>query len=366
MIDGTFTSGFVEEPSLQSAPFQGIKAFYTSETGYSCLFRCERFGRVHVLKALKPVYRDSAFYEQALHKEFSIGYLLEHPHICRTLGWEEMPQLGHFIVLEYIDGYSLQEAIEGGKLTVELAYKWIAELCDALLYLHSKQVIHRDLKPSNILITHNGQNIKLIDFSLSDCDDYELLKQPAGTRYYLAPEALQPGVTLDLRADIYSLGIIIGQLATVLHDTHLAAISRRCTLRKRERRFASAQAVLEALRKPPVHLWRKFITLALGGGVLVLSIYGFWSSFTHPIDGNREIPAYGNLAGGNACQRIISEARTQLPPDSVQLLRQLKEALDQEYPLPSLRQGTAYQQHWEMIRREVKKLYADKSSFSSY
>lgn len=67
-------------------------------------------------------------------------------------------------------------------------------------------------------MTHNGHNVKLIDFGLSDCDDYDALKLPAGTRYYLAPEALKPGQPLDLRADIYSLGIIIGEMAESLKD----------------------------------------------------------------------------------------------------------------------------------------------------
>lgn len=133
--------------------------------------------------------------------------------------------------------------MQHGKLTLPLAIKIITELCSALQYIHSKQIVHRDLKPSNILITHNGNNIKLIDFSLSDCDDYDVLKLPAGTRYYLAPEIFQSGTSLDLRADIYSLGVIIGEMATLLKDKHLAAISRKCTRQKRDKRYASATEV---------------------------------------------------------------------------------------------------------------------------
>ena len=91
------------------------------------------------------------------------------------------------ILLEYVDGVTLKEFMQHGKLTRPVAVKIINELCSALQYIHSKQIVHRDLKPDNILITHNGNNVKLIDFSLSDCDDYDVLKLPAGTRYYLAP-----------------------------------------------------------------------------------------------------------------------------------------------------------------------------------
>ena len=59
---------------------------------------------------------------------------------------------------------------------------------DALEYIHGKQTAHRDLKPSNIMITRNGQHVKLIDFGLSDTDDYAVYKQPAGTEGYISPE----------------------------------------------------------------------------------------------------------------------------------------------------------------------------------
>ena len=75
----------------------------------------------------------------------------------------------------------------------KLSRKIVSQLCDVLEYIHSKQVIHKDLKPENILITHNGQNVKLIDFGLSDSDDYAPLKFHAGTQAYAAPELLSGG-----------------------------------------------------------------------------------------------------------------------------------------------------------------------------
>ena len=170
---------------------------YVSASGFERLFRCQRYNRLHILKALKPEYVGNAFYEQALRKEFDIGYQLEHPHVCRVMGWETLPQLGHCIVMEYIDGMTLREVMKRGLLTPVLARKFVAELCSALGYLHGKQIVHRDLKPENVLVTHNGHNIKLIDFGLSDCDNYDALKIPAGTRYYIAPEALKVGQPLD-------------------------------------------------------------------------------------------------------------------------------------------------------------------------
>lgn len=242
-------SGYIEGvPQQEMAQFTQIEEIYVSGNGYTRLLRCERMGKLHILKTLKPGFVGQNFYEQALWKEFNIGFQLDHPHICRTLSWEYVEGLGHCIVLEYIDGETLQSVMDSHKLTISLAQKIISEICSAIDYLHKKQMVHRDLKPSNILLTHNGDNVKLIDFSLADADDSVMLKLPAGTRKYLAPETLED-VPLDCRADIYSLGIIIGEMAALLNDKHLATVSQLCTHRNRAQRPSNAQGVMHALAK---------------------------------------------------------------------------------------------------------------------
>lgn len=356
------TSGFVEEEQLTgTSTFADIREIYSSASGYSRLFRCERYGRLHVLKTLQPAYAGSSFHEQALRKEFNIGYQLEHPHICRTLGWEQVEGLGRCIVLEYIDGITLKEFMERGALTPVLARKFITELCGALQYLHSKQIVHRDLKPGNLMITHNGQNVKLIDFSLSDCDDYDVLKIPAGTRYYLAPEALQPDVALDLRADIYSLGVIIGEMAVALKDRELAAISRKCTQRRRERRYASAAEIVKALenrRFPAYSYWAAaavFVVLAGGVGAYLAGFDGRKAPVTFS-------PVYGNVSCSDACRRLLADERMRQheseEKDSTRILNHLKQALDAEYPLPAQQQSAAYRLQWEILRQEAEEIWS--------
>ncbi len=266
-------SGFIEGmPTSESAQFTHIEEFYVSENGYTCLYKCERLGKLHVLKALQPEYIGKDFYEKALRKEFSIGFQLDHPHICRTLSWENVEGLGHCIVMDYIDGVPLSTVIKKGSLTTALAQKIITELCSALDYLHKKQIVHRDLKPSNILITHNGDNVKLIDFSLADADDATMLKLPAGTRHYLAPEVLEDA-PLNCRADIYSLGVIIGEMAEALNDRQLATISRLCTARKPEQRPSSASEVLKALNTRHFP-WKPVLALIF---CLCLLLFVLWS-----------------------------------------------------------------------------------------
>lgn len=371
MNDNTFTSGFIGEatPPVE-VTFTDIQEIYVSRSGWNRLFRCHRHGKLHVLKALQPVYEGTAFYEQALKKEFNIGYQLEHPHICRTLGWESVPSVGCCILLEYVDGVTLKEFMQQGKLTRPVAVKIINELCSALQYIHSKQIVHRDLKPDNILITHNGNNVKLIDFSLSDCDDYDVLKLPAGTRYYLAPEMLQPDVSLDLRADVYSLGVIIGEMATALKDKHLASVSRKCTRRKREKRYASAMEVVDAVTVPR----RKRLYARMAAAVLaVVACWGIYavagdllsvSSSSSP----SFYPVYGNQVCSESCFRLLASERMRMmhaadswaderswKADSLQLMRQLKAVLDAEYPLPELRESAAYKCRWEGLQQEAER-----------
>lgn len=368
MAEEVVTSGFVDEGMFSAGEqFSNVREFYSSASGYSRLFRCERYGKVHVLKALQPFYVNSVLHEQALRKEFNIGYQLEHPHICHTLGWEQVSGLGNCILMEYIDGVTLKELMEQGRLTDSLAYKIIGELCDALSYLHQKQIIHRDLKPANILVTHNGNNVKLIDFGLSDCDDYDILKMPAGTRYYLAPEVLQTdGVSIDLRADIYSLGVVIGEMASLLKDKKLAAISRKCTQRKREKRYPSAAEVVMALKKKQHSVYGYAaivaVVVAMSGAVGGLLLSEDEKAESMPL------PVYGNVSESGACRRILADERIRLneenrkeqldretvaEADSLRLMLRLREALDADYPLPVQRRSEAYRKQWERLKQEA-------------
>lgn len=207
-------------------------------------------GKWHVLKCLKPQLADSPEYRSLLQKEFEIGYQLNHPNIVRTIGLEEVEGLGVCIVMEYVEGRTLKQFLEGVGVRasqpagVDLE-RIVRQLCDALSYLHARQIVHRDLKPSNILITDSGHYVKLIDFGLADTDSFAILKQPAGTRKYAAPEQMQKDVNIDGRADIYALGIIIQEFPQ--STARLRNIASRCTREDRAERFQSAEEIAKYL-----------------------------------------------------------------------------------------------------------------------
>ena len=242
-----------------------IQKIHESPESYSILSRMILGGKLVALKSLKPEYVGNPFYEGLLRKEYEIGRSLDHQNICPTLDFINIPNLGNCIVTQWIDGCSLAEwlrtnprrSLSLSKRTDRSAIrKILLELCDALEYLHRNQIIHRDLKPSNIMITRNGQNVKLIDFGLADADWYATFKNPAGTKDYISPEQMA-GDSVDCRADIYSLGKIM-QLMGVY--SRIAAV---CAAEDRDKRYGSVAEVRSViLEKGKRRHWIAFAAIA--------------------------------------------------------------------------------------------------------
>ena len=237
--DSAFFSGpdSLAERHETAAP----RLVHASRNGWSEIHVIDRGGRLRALKALKPGFRGDARYETLLRKEYEIGYSLSHTSICEVYGFVSEPGLGNCIEMEWIDGRSLADILAERRPDKATARKWVLQLCDALAYLHAKQIIHRDIKPANLLVTHNGKNLKLIDFGCSDADAFTVLKGPAGTASFAAPE-LRNGADVDNRADIWSLGKVIALLLPGEKKT-----AARCTRTAREERFTDVEQVRDAL-----------------------------------------------------------------------------------------------------------------------
>lgn len=211
-------SGIIIEESRRSEQFSDFTPIPCK--GFNILCKAKRYGRWWVLKGLKKPYRQDENYKNLLHKEFDILISLQHPNIVSAYSMEEIPEMGTCIVMEWIDGITL-EHWSGRKTEGEGIF---LQLLDAVHYIHAKQIVHRDLKPSNIMITHNGNHVKLIDFGLSDTDDFAILKQPAGTQGYISPEQIV-SQQADIRNDIFSIGCI---LEKILPGKSYTAIIKRC------------------------------------------------------------------------------------------------------------------------------------------
>lgn len=217
-----------------------FELLHSSGEGYSVLYLGNSGGRRRVYKALKEQYRSDTLYEDLLRKEYEIGCQLDHPNICQYLGYGRIEGLGNAIEMEWVNGTTLDKI---GNLSRKQVLNLLEQLCSAIDYMHSRQIIHRDIKPSNILVAHNGKTVKLIDFGFSDSDSHTILKAPAGTLEYASPEQIA-GLPLDSRSDIYSLGKII----SLILPQQRSVISK-CLSKDRENRPQTAAEVLILIRR---------------------------------------------------------------------------------------------------------------------
>lgn len=239
---------YLDFDNLASSHFTNIVPIYTSESNPTVIYSATRYGKRFILKGLTENFRDDPIQNMALLKEFEIGMSLDHTNIRRTIGFEKVEGLGPIIILEYVDGQSLDKILDTNRINSYFARTVVNQIASALKYIHNKQIFHRDLKLSNILISHHGLYAKIIDFNLSDSESFVILKNPGGSEKYMAPEQKLGTSRPSVVADIFSFGIIIKELAAASNDTALMRVAERCTNRNPDKRPQSVEEI--TLPKP--------------------------------------------------------------------------------------------------------------------
>ena len=190
--------------------------------GMGAVYLCEHtlMRRLVALKVLPVEKLEDPSNLERFHREARAVAALDHPNIVRAYDIDHHEKL-HFLVMEYVDGNSLQEIIARlGPMDPIRAAHYIAQAAVGLQHAHELGMVHRDIKPGNLLLERTGV-IKILDMGLArffnkptDCvtekyDDKCIL----GTADYLAPEQAVSN-TVDVRADIYSLGATLYFLLT--------------------------------------------------------------------------------------------------------------------------------------------------------
>ncbi|MFC2172399.1 protein kinase [Acidobacteriota bacterium] len=161
--------------------------------------------------ALKVPHRQEADFDYLL-KEPRLLATLDHPNIVRVMTCEQIEDT-FFLVMEYVDGRSLEAIIEeDGPVDLERFWIYLKQICCAVDYAHKQSVLHRDLRPANLLVAPDG-TLKITDFGIARLlDRSEFARTRIGSPPYMAPEQFR-GRTV-FQSDIYSIGVVMYELLT--------------------------------------------------------------------------------------------------------------------------------------------------------
>ncbi len=289
MIGCEEDSGFLTDLMSQKHLFTEVQQLYVSKGGVSICYKAKRDGKWFILKAIKPEFQESSVIVTMWDKEFDYSYNCDHSNIARTYGREFVEGIGDCIVQEYIDGLTLKQFITARYITSVRASRIIKELCNALSYIHCKGIIHRDLRPENIMITNNGNHVKLIDFGYADSCDSAVMKAPAGTYKYASPEVLA-GEVPDGRSDIYAIGLLIYDMFGGRPRGSFKKVAKRCLAQSRDDRYQYADDIIQDLITSSTY--KRLITipiLIILIGVLVFGLLSWRDDKGVDIIGNTKV-----------------------------------------------------------------------------
>ena len=209
---------------VRLGPYEVLAALGKGGMGEVYKARDTRLDRTVAIKVLPEHVANDPDLKQRFEHEARAVAALNHPHICT------LHDVGHqdgidFLVMEHLEGETLQDRLKKGALALDQALRYAIEIADALDTAHRNGITHRDLKPGNIFLTASGA--KLIDFGLAKLRQPKVTGEDAttltgsltapgtimGTVPYMAPEQLE-GQEADVRSDIWAFGCVLYEMVT--------------------------------------------------------------------------------------------------------------------------------------------------------
>ena len=230
--------------------------------------------------ALKLINPDVASEKKTIERfinELKVAHKISHRNVCRMYHLGE-DKGTYYITMEYVSGEDLKKMIRMTRhLSIGTALSIIKQICAGLIEAHRLGIVHRDLKPSNIMIDREG-NARIMDFGIARLYSEKGITEAGmmvGTPEYMSPEQVE-ALDVDLRSDIYSLGVIFYEMVTgrlpfvgdtslitaVKHKTELpkdprtinsqipfevSRIILKCLEKKKDKRYQNAEEILEDL-----------------------------------------------------------------------------------------------------------------------
>lgn len=194
--------------------YEILKCIHSKGMSNVYIVQDENLGKQWCLKEIRK--------SEAGKKNIEYISLLQEANILRTLNNERIPRItaiddegdSLFVIMDFLDGMTLKDFVEEkGKIPENMAVKWMIQIAQTVGYLHSergnkKPIFYRDMKPDNLMIRSNG-TINIFDFGISIRveDKNQLPNYTLGTPGYAAPEQKKKNLPIDLRSDIYSMGM---------------------------------------------------------------------------------------------------------------------------------------------------------------
>ncbi len=191
--------------------------------------RQKQLNRWVALKILAPEREKDPAFAGRFEKEAQALARLDHPNIVTIHDFGQSGGM-YYLLMEYIDGVTLRQLLQAGRVSAREALAIVPQICDALQFAHDQGIVHRDIKPENILLDRRGR-VKVADFGLAKlvgvgsepaAGGVTAAGSPAltesgkviGTPSYMSPEQIQAPGEVDHRADIYALGVVFYQMLT--------------------------------------------------------------------------------------------------------------------------------------------------------